>query len=302
MDEQIRKASIDMGTNTFQLLIANVIGDKVETIFTQDIFVRLGKGGISNGEITEEAMQRAFDALDKFQKVIKENKAEEVKVAATSAVRSANNGEDFIKDIYNRYGLVVNILSGTEEAEVIYKGVKTDTDIQDIAIIMDIGGGSVEFIIGDAEKVLWKQSFEIGAQRLYDLFCNEDPISDENSEKLADYLKEKLAPLFEESEKYKSLKFIGAAGTFQTIQEVYGAIHDCKPSSVKNVSYEEYKNMHRKFVGYTREQRFEIPGLIPQRVDMIVPASLLLFNVLTLLKVKEIHISSGSLREGLVLL
>ncbi|WP_044202160.1 Ppx/GppA phosphatase family protein [Flammeovirga sp. OC4] len=302
MNELTRKASIDMGTNTFQLLIADIIGDKVETVFTQDIFVRLGKGGISNGEITEEAMQRAFDALEKFHKVIKENNAEEVKVAATSAVRSASNGEAFILDIYNRYGFVVNILSGEEEAEVIYKGVKTDAAIQDTAIIMDIGGGSVEFIIGDAEKVLWKQSFEIGAQRLYDQFCHEDPISLENSEKLGAYIKEKLRPLLEESEKFSALKFIGAAGTFQTIQEVYGAIHDCEPSSVKNVSYEEYKNMHQKFVGYTREQRFEIPGLIPQRVDMIVPASLLLFNVLTLLKVKEIHISSGSLREGLVLL
>lgn len=295
-----RRASIDMGTNTFQLLIADVNGTLFQKIATEDIFVRLGKGGISDGMITVEAMDRAFSALDRLEAKIKEYKVEEVVVAATSAVRSAKNGEAFIKAIFEKYGFNVNILSGDEEAGVIYKGVKTDTQIEDSAVIMDIGGGSVEFIIANSEEVLWKRSFEIGAQRLYDKFCHEDPINTDHQNQLYTFLKKEISSLLEEIVKFDNPKFIGAAGTFQTIQEVYGTIHNCSPEDVKEVSIEEYKLMHEKFIGYEREQRFKIPGLIKERVDMIVPASLLLFNVLNLLKVKTIFISSGSLREGLV--
>lgn len=296
----IRKASIDMGTNTFQLLIADVEKSSFQKIYTQDIFVRLGKGGISNGMITNEAIERAFSALDQLKAKIDEYQVEEVIVAATSAVRSAKNGEEFIQSIFNKYGFVVRVLSGDEEAGVIYNGVKTDTVIESSAVIMDIGGGSVEFIIADTEKVVWKQSFEIGAQRLYDQFCHEDPINLEHQKELGEFIAEKLSPLLKAISAYEDPKFIGAAGTFQTIQEVYGATYNCPPEEVKLVSTEEYNLMHEKFIGYNREERFKIPGLIKERVDMIIPASLLLFNVLNLLNVKKISISSSSLREGLV--
>lgn len=296
-----RKASIDMGTNTFQLLIADVDGQKIEKIFTNDIFVRLGKGGISERIITDDAKQRAFAALDIFRENIKKYKALSVSIAGTSAVRSAKNAQDFIDEIFEKYGYQVEILSGDSEAQVIYQGVKSDTSIESSAIIMDIGGGSVEFIIADEKKVRWKKSFEIGAQRLYDMFCKEDPISIEHQEQLADYINGQITSFIEEVQSYNEMKFIGAAGTFQTIQDIYGAKYNCIPETVKKVSFQEYKEMHELFLSLERKDRFNIPGLIPERVDMIIPASLLLFNILNLLKVKEVNISTGALREGLIL-
>ncbi|MBB3701548.1 exopolyphosphatase [Flammeovirga yaeyamensis] len=297
-----RKASIDMGTNTFQLLIGEVEGhDKIKKLYTEDIFVRLGKGGISDGYITEKAQQRAFDALGKFHQIISEYDVVSIEVAATSAVRVAKNGVEFREAIKSKFNFDVNIIQGDEEAEVIYYGVRSDISIEDTAIIMDIGGGSTEFIICDSEKVLWKESFEVGAQRLFDSFCKIDPIASSDKEALFDYVENRLMSLWDAVGKYQPKKIIGAAGTFHTIQEVYGAYNNVSAKDVQVVDNSDYDEMYEKFVGWNREERFKIKGLIPQRVDMVVPASCLLKCVLDKLSLGKLFISSASLREGLLL-
>ncbi|OHX67764.1 Ppx/GppA phosphatase family protein [Flammeovirga pacifica] len=297
-----RKASIDMGTNTFQLLIAEVDGQEmINKLCTKDIFVRLGKGGISDGYITKDAKKRAFDALSEFHQIISDYNVVSTHVAATSAVRVAKNGIEFREEIKTKYNFDVKIIQGDEEAEVIYYGVRSDIHIEDTAVIMDIGGGSTEFIICDNQKVLWKESFEVGAQRLYDSFCKVDPIQSSDKKELFDYVEMRLTSLWEAVEKYQPKKIIGAAGTFQTIQEVYGAYNNVPSSDVKVINNLAYDEMYQKFVFWDREERYKIRGLIPQRVDMVVPASCLLKCVLDKLSLEKLFISSASLREGLLL-
>ncbi|AZQ63377.1 phosphatase [Flammeovirga pectinis] len=297
-----RQASIDMGTNTFQLLIADVIDEKkIERIYQEDIFVRLGKGGISKGILTEEAMQRAFDALEVFNKKILKLEVEKVIVGATSAVRSAKNGKFFIENIQSKFGFTPKIIEGEEEAKVIYYGVKSDIDLTETSIIMDIGGGSVEFIICDNERILWKQSFEIGAQRLYDLFCKQDPIDKQDLLALKTFVVTQLNDLWKAVDLHLPVKIIGAAGTFETLQEIYGSMNSIVPSKVKQVEVIAYHKMYKMFIEFTLSERLKIPGLIKERVNMIVPASVLLMTVLEVLNYSKIDISGASLREGLLL-
>ncbi|NLR93277.1 Ppx/GppA phosphatase family protein [Flammeovirga agarivorans] len=296
------KASIDMGTNTFQLLIAEVENNAITNkLYAKDIFVRLGKGGISNGEIIPEAQERAFNALAEFDKVIRKHKADSVAVAATSAVRVAKNGAQFIQDIRNKFGFEVSIIQGAEEAEVIYYGVRSDVAMKTTSIIMDIGGGSVEFIICDAQQVLWKQSFEIGAQRLYDMFCKTDPMEQSAIEDLKEYVNNELQSLWEAVNTYQPKQLIGAAGTFETLQDIYGAMNSISTDQVKSITSSSYSDMYTMFIGCDEEARLKIPGLIRQRVNMIVPASSLLKTVVDQLSFDKIFISSASLREGLLL-
>lgn len=291
-----------MGTNTFQLLIADVVNEtSIEKVYQEDIFVRLGKGGISRGVLTQEAMHRAYDALEVFNIKIKEFDVKNVVAGATSAVRSAVNGMDFIETIHSRFGYTPKIIEGNEEANVIYHGVKSDIVLSETSIIMDIGGGSVEFIICDNECVLWKQSFEIGAQRLFDLFCKQDPIAQQDLNELNDFVVKSLSDLWIAVKFYSPTKIIGAAGTFETLQEIYGSKNSIVPSEVKKVEVLAYKEMYKMFISYTLSERLLIPGLIKQRVNMIVPASALLMTVLEVLNFSEIEISGASLREGLLL-
>ncbi|MDX5437300.1 MAG: phosphatase, partial [Pontibacter sp.] len=177
-----RLALIDMGTNTFHLLITEVgENGKLHDFVRTKVPVRLGQGGISNGAIAPEAYERALKTLKDFRKQIDEHGVETVHAMATSMVRNAANGDDFVKDIYKQTDIQVEVIDGAREAELIYYGVRSAGVLDEqTALIMDIGGGSVEFILCNAQEIFWKQSFEVGAQRLMDQFFTEDPIAPES--------------------------------------------------------------------------------------------------------------------------
>ncbi|MEH0158344.1 phosphatase [Limibacter armeniacum] len=295
------KAAIDLGTNTFQLLIGKVTNGKISPLYQEDIFVRLGKGGISHGQITEDAIQRAIDALSHFRDKIEEFNAQKTYAIATSALRSAANKDEVVSRITNATGITPQIISGEEEASLIYEGVKTDIEIGDEnVLIMDIGGGSIEFLLCNDQAICWKRSFEIGAQRLYDLFVTEDPISEKSISKLNDYLSEVLQPLAEAVSLYQPKVLVGSAGTFDSLKMINELQFSHTPKGYYQISLPEYEKIHRLFINQPREQRLLIPGLIDKRVDMIVPASCALQYVLSSTTVETIKISTGSLKEGIM--
>ena len=166
-------AVLDLGTNTFNILIVN-IEKNVKTILHHDrVPVKIGKGGIQNNQIIEEACQRAKEALKQFRKLIDQYnvKIEDITAIATSAFRNAINGQALADEIKQETEIEIRIIQGEVEAELIYYGVKGAMKIgEETALIMDIGGGSVEFILCNENHIFWKKSYEIGAQRLLDLF------------------------------------------------------------------------------------------------------------------------------------
>ena len=298
-------AVIDCGTNTFHLLIVAIDGSgyTVETKFKYP--VKIGEGGIENKVITEAAKERGLNALKFFREKIDEYGVEHIHATATSAFRNAINGVEFRDLIKDQTGIKIDIIPGGREAELIYKGVKTALQIgEEPELIMDIGGGSVEFILCNREEIFWKQSFEIGAQRLLDKFQKHDPILDSEVEELNKYFDEVLMPLGEALEENPSQCLIGSSGTFDTVSEIYFEVENPQFNINRESSWEipmkAFHHAHSLFVKKNREERLMIPGMVPMRVDMIVVASCLIDYVISKFEMNKIRVSSYALKEGVL--
>ncbi|MCC6837593.1 MAG: phosphatase, partial [Bacteroidia bacterium] len=168
----MRIAIIDLGTNTFNILIVDVDGNQnIKQLFQTKIPVKLGEGGINQGFIAPIPFQRGMDALIQYQLIIEEYGVDNTFAFATSAIRSARNGTDFVNIAKEKTGIEVQVISGDKEAELIYYGVRSAVNMtNDTSLIIDIGGGSTEFIIANKDQIFWKQSFLLGAARLLEIF------------------------------------------------------------------------------------------------------------------------------------
>jgi len=302
--EKQKIAIIDLGTNTFHLLIvAYDENDKHRVLHRERHAVMVGKGGINQGFISEDAQQRALDALAHFRDVINNYQVDHVAATATSAFRNAENGQHLADRIYQQTDISINIISGDREASYIFMGVKEAMPLQGRSLIMDIGGGSVEFIICDAERILWKESFEIGAQRLLDQFKILDPISSQNLEELTDFFDRKLSRLTDAVTQFKPTTLVGASGTFDTLSDIYVIqenITTTPHASELPLSYTFFQGILSELTQKNREGRLTIPGMAEMRVDMIVVASWLIQFVLDKYYIRDIRISAYALKEGLL--
>ncbi|MBX0333596.1 phosphatase [Pontibacter sp. HSC-14F20] len=302
-----RLALIDMGTNTFHLLITEVdeSGNRTDFVKTK-LPVRLGQGGISKGAIAPEAYERALKTLREFRKQIDEYSVETVRAMATSMVRNASNGDDFIKDIFKETDIQVEVIDGDREAELIYLGVRSAGVLDEqTALIMDIGGGSVEFILCNNQEVFWKQSFELGAQRLMDKFFTQDPIPVAQVEAEKSYLARMLQPLTEAVARYKPSRLVGASGTFDTLCDIDALRHgnnsrQLNPPAASSLQIADYYKIHQDLLHKTHDERLAIPGMLEMRVDMIVLASILVDFVLETYTLQEIRVSAYALKEGVL--
>ena len=304
MADPKKAAVIDMGTNTFHLLLVELDGKEFKTIYKEKIAVKLGQGGITQNQITPEAEKRAVHTLGHFKNMIDGETINQVFAFATSAVRNATNGPDFVKKVKEELGIQIHVISGEEEAQLIYEGIHFSGALDEHSyLMMDIGGGSVEFIIGNAQEAFWKQSFEIGGQRLLDAFHYHDPILPEEVEKLEQYCAEKLQPLLDAIERYKPSGFVGASGTFDTLIDMYYAtMLQCKLTGqhVFELPVSDFYQLFQLLVTKNRAERLLIPGMIAMRVDMIVVASCLIDFILQHVQVESIRCSHYSLKEGAV--
>ncbi|PWJ39315.1 Ppx/GppA phosphatase family protein [Sediminitomix flava] len=297
----MRIAVIDLGTNTFKYILCELQDGKLVRLASDLQFVRLGKGGISDGRILQEAVDRAIHTLSDFKKQINRVGADEIVAIGTNVFRAAKNAEEVIEEIYEELRIKVHVISGEEEARLISFGVQHEINFEgEKGLIMDIGGGSTEFIICDEKKIYWKESFEIGAQRLMDAFYKEDPISLESQKEMYDFFDEELASLNEQISIFQPKKLIGSAGTFDTIRSMYEARTRETLTEEKNfVGTGIFNAMYQELLTLPRVQRLQIAGLISERVDMIVPAAISLQYVIEQVQTDRIYISESSLREGI---
>jgi len=296
-------AIIDMGTNTFHLLIAEADERGYHIIYREKLAVKIGKGGINKGMITEEGIRRALLAMQSFKNTIDQQGVHQVFAFGTSALRNATNCEDVVRRIKSVTGIDSSIISGDLEAEYIYMGVKAAMNIDEISLIIDIGGGSVEFIIGDNDTVLWKKSVEIGAQRLLEQFQKNDPITKDEIQSLDELFQKTLLPLWEALEKHQPSILIGSSGTFDTLSDIFCIQHDIHKSLEEIETpltlsgfYEIYEDLLIK----NREERMRINGMIEMRVDMIVVACCLIRYILSVHSFNRIRVSTYALKEGVL--
>lgn len=298
----MKAAVIDLGTNTFHLIIADLAAKDGELIYKTNLPVRLGEGRLNDNIIIPEAFERGLVALEGFAATIKEHEVDVVKATATSAIRSASNGADFVTAAKERAGIDVTVIDGDTEAEYIYKAVQATGLIQDTTLVMDIGGGSTEFIICTASAVLWKKSYNIGAARLMQAFFKSDPMSEHDKSAIYHHLAKETKELLQQCEAYKPVSLIGSAGAFESFAGML-MIQNNKPvKDIKSgrIDLMQYLQLAEKLIASTHEQRTHMEGLIPLRVDMIVIASLLVNFVLENTGMKQLSLSTSDLKMGVL--
>jgi exopolyphosphatase/guanosine-5'-triphosphate,3'-diphosphate pyrophosphatase len=300
-----RIAVMDLGTNTFHLLIAEGEPGGFKTIWHQSEAVKMGEGGINKGIIQPNAFERGIKCMQEFKKQIDTHGATQVRAIATSALRNASNGDDFIKQVAEKAGIQIEIITGEQEAAFIYKGIDASGVLtEDNALIIDIGGGSVEFIIANEDEVLWKQSFEIGAARLMDKFHKTDPIPVNSIKELSRYLDVTLIDLFGAALKFRPVILIGSSGAFESFAEVIELENGKQFNLAQTKTYEfdtdDLLDLIERLVKSNHHKRQTIKGFIPVRVDMIVTASLLTIYIMQKLGLTEVSMSTYSLKEGVL--
>ncbi len=303
-----RLALIDMGTNTFHLLIVEMPttpGQKPLTILRTKAGVRLGEGGISQGIIAPVAYDRALHTLAGFKEEMELHAVTEVRATATSAMRVTKNGPDLVRDIFEQTGIEVNVIPGDREAELICQGVRQAVDLgEEAQLIMDIGGGSVEFIIASQHTIFWKQSFEIGAQRLLDQFFP-DPsgvFPAESVEAEQRYFSTVLEPLIEAVRRYRPASLVGTSGSFDSLADMQtGHLRpESELPSCTELALESFQASYRHLLGGNHEQRKALPGILPMRANMLVVAAVLIDYVLGITEITRIRTSAYALKEGVL--
>jgi exopolyphosphatase/guanosine-5'-triphosphate,3'-diphosphate pyrophosphatase len=225
---------------------------------------------------------------------------------ATSGVRSTENGKEFVDTLQNKFNLNVQIISGDEEAELIYRGVKQAVKFSsENVLILDIGGGSNEFIIANSSGLLWKQSFQLGIARLLEMFNPSDPITLEEIKNVEYFIDANLKDLYDAVKKYKPQQLIGCSGTFDSFREMILAKNGGIPEEVKKkdsypINIKDYEQLHVDLIKSTLEQRKKMDGLELVRVEMIVLASIFVNFIIRKLNIKSLTQSAFAIKEGLV--
>jgi exopolyphosphatase / guanosine-5'-triphosphate,3'-diphosphate pyrophosphatase len=303
----MKVAILDLGTNTFNLLIAETsMKGNFSVLENKKIPVKLGEGKISHGEIPPEAIKRGIGAINSHYSLIRKHNVKIIRAFGTSALRTSKNGIDFLNKIKTNTGIEVQIISGEKEAELIYYGVRQTLNLdKEKFAILDIGGGSDEFIIADMEKIIWKKSYPLGIARLLERFYPSDPITKDEIAKIYEYLAGNLIDLFKKLKENNIQILVGASGSFETFVTMINQLEVNETECVlkensHEISMHDFKQLNKKLAESTLLERIDMKGLEPMRVEMIVLASLFVNFVLENHRFNTIIQSNYALKEGAV--
>lgn len=304
----MRVAVLDLGTNVFNMLLSEFSEQGCKHIKVDKCASRLGGGGLSKGFIAPEAFKTGADAMEYLLNSINESGGADVILPyATSAVRDASNGEEFASFLNEKFNIKVNIISGSQEAEYIFNGIMESVEYllgpdgkfpeNKKALMLDIGGGSNEFIISDGAQVLWKKSFPIGMARMREKFNYTDPISDSVIDSFIEYNQSVLGELWEKVNEFKPTIFIGSSGSFDTFRDLlFEQPHTASPSI--EIPIQKLSQLNDILVASTAQERLQMPRMSPIRVDYIVLASVFVQYIFKMLNPQIVVQSSFCLKEG----
>ena len=304
------RAVADLGSNTFHLMVGRFEGESREILLHRREAVGIGKDGMHKKRILPDATDRAITALRSFASELRElgMEAADADVYATSAFRNAENAQEVLKEIEMHTGFRPRIISGQEEASLIFQGVLGSGVLKENedALVVDIGGGSVEFILCRGKKAVWQESLEIGGLRLMERFHNADPLPVHQLSAMEMHLKEVLKPVWDQIAGIKFLNLVGCSGSFDTMVDIRNAIFsdDCLPaetSAMHDLSRADFLELFYKIVPLSLEERLAIPGMIPLRAGMMVVALSLVKVLLDETSSPGIRVSTWSLKEGALL-
>ena len=307
-ENDILLAAIDIGTNSTHLLIAEINFDLKSFLikFTDKSTTRLGERD-SDGNLTEEAIQRALQTLKRFKHYCESNGVNQIVTAATSAVREAPNGQEFINRVQTDIGIKIELISGSEEARLIYLGVLSGMAFKDESyIILDIGGGSTELILADKKDAIALTSARVGAVRLKNDFFNKEPISIVRSKFLKTFIEGSLEPsvmkIKGRLKDDKPVSLIATSGTAISLGNLISA--DLGQPKQKMHGYkfkrEDLGIVLKKLIQMPTFEIQNIPSLSERRAEIIIPGALILDTCMEMFNFNQLTISERALREGLV--
>ncbi|HEU4683557.1 MAG TPA: Ppx/GppA phosphatase family protein, partial [Nitrospira sp.] len=298
-------AVIDVGTNSIHMVLAEIQPDGTYKIL--DRFkntARLGDKTFETQHLSSEAMARGLEVLRQLVTLAKNKGYERIVAVATSAVREAKNGGDFIDLVAEHTGLRVRVISGTEEARLIFLGVKNSVPITDQPVLaVDVGGGSVELMVGTRTELLHAKSLKLGAIRLVDQFLKRTPPSDGMFRSMEELVTGHLRAALDgfATKRFESL--IATSGMAGNLAEIIVLKRTGRPLPQLNlatVSLREIKELEQEIRGSTIKERLAIPGLDVKRVDTLLPAAVVLRRLLELTGRDELILCDKAIREGLI--
>jgi exopolyphosphatase/guanosine-5'-triphosphate,3'-diphosphate pyrophosphatase len=299
----MRIAAIDIGTNSIHMIVVQVRPDlSFEVIDREKDMIRLGAGGLDSGHLTDAAAVAALQVLTKYQRLAQSHKVDEIVATATSAVREAENGGEFMATVARQTGIHVRVISGTEEARLIHVAAAYGVDVgASPAVVIDIGGGSVEVTLGSAARPQLARSFKMGVIRLTERFVKSDPLSGGDERKLVKYISHEAGEYLDEIASRGFDRVIGTSGTILSLGTL---AENGRPSGdVRNlrVGAKAIHRLRKRLVALDLNRRLRLPGLDPRRADLSVAGVVLLDTLLRRLGAEELTLCDLALREGLVL-
>jgi exopolyphosphatase / guanosine-5'-triphosphate,3'-diphosphate pyrophosphatase len=309
-EKPIILAAIDIGTNSIHMAIVEI--DPALASFSiiarEKDTVRLGDRDPKTGNLTPEAMERAIATLHRCLDLAKSANVDQIVALATSATREAPNRQEFLDKIESEVGIVVNLISGQEEARRIYLGVLSGMDFQDRPhVIIDIGGGSTELILADPHEARFLSSTKIGAVRLTREFINSDPIDEFELAYLRVYVRGMLERVAEELRCYikpdEQPRLVGTSGTIETLATLHALEKNGEvpnPLNGYQMSRKDVKKALDRLAGLNYEQRAALPGMSEKRAEIIIAGAVILYEAMSLLRLDALVICERSLREGAI--
>jgi len=304
-DRSHRIAALDLGTNSFHLVVAEVSADgAMRTVAREKVMLRLGDEVGATGRIGREATRRALAAVSTLAEIARAQGAAQIVACATAAVREAENGAAFARALEQAAGCPVEVISGEQEARLIFRAVQASVDFDGAtALGVDIGGGSVEFCVGDQDSMRWAVSLPLGVGRLTARFVDDDPLPKKARRSLDAHVRRLLAPAASEAHLHEPTLAIGTSGTLLTFARIAAARSDVQPSSFDGyrVDRATVEAIAAEMLATEPRERSRVAGLDDRRVDLMPAASVLVVAILDVFDLSELVVSTWGLREGIVL-
>jgi exopolyphosphatase/guanosine-5'-triphosphate,3'-diphosphate pyrophosphatase len=302
----MRIAAIDIGTNSIHMIVVQIHPDmSFEVIDREKEMVRLGAGGLDGRALTPEAMHAALQVLSKFSRLAESHRVDETLAVATSATREAENGGEFLKAVTQQTGIRPRVISGTEEARLIHMAAVYGVSVPgDAAVVIDIGGGSVEVTRGTGPQVELGRSFKLGVIRLTERFVKSDPLEPRDERKLARHIQSEIGKYLDQVARAGFDRVIGTSGTILSLGNVAAAADGRAagaPMRNRRIPAKQLRRVRKELVSLSLEKRLRVDGLEPRRADLAVAGAVLIDEILRRLSADEITLCDLSLREGLVL-
>jgi exopolyphosphatase/guanosine-5'-triphosphate,3'-diphosphate pyrophosphatase len=303
----LKIASIDIGTNTCNLLIADVKPNQKPVFLHREkkAITLINNRDYENNTVSGESVSNLVNVVNNYKSTIEDYVAEKTIVTATSGIRSANNRKMIVDEIKKKTGISINVIDGDREAELVFSGVRNAIELnKEPVLIIDIGGGSIEFLIANNEQIFWKNSFQIGVARMLNTHNFADPLKESDIEIIKDVLNKTLSGLFQKCRELDIKELIGSSGSYETFANLIkyefkdDSLSEDQPANY--IDSTKFCQIHKKLVSFNFEERKNMPGMEIIRVKLIPIASVVTEHIISTLNIKIIKQSNYSIKEGLI--